>query len=87
MLDRRPEEFLTGKLEDNENFKCTPEYKTWLACQAGRFDITKSDYVREAVSFYSTLLTLSPRVRDLSLEGLRADPEFVRNILVLLEKV
>lgn len=87
MLDRRPEEFLTGKLEDNENFKCTPEFKTWLACQAGSFDITKSDYVREAVCFYSALLKLSPRVRDLNMDRLRADPEFVRNILVLLEKV
>ena len=87
MIDRNPADFLTGKLEDLESFKATPEFKQWLVCFADHFDRTRSEFVREAIINYATFLQICPELRGISVQRLRSKPDHVRKILVLLEEV
>ena len=88
-INTPPEYFLRGKskAELNENFKVTPEFQEWLREFSDAQNLGRSAYVREALCGWSTLVVIFPEMRSISLERLRNDPEFVRNILVLLKKV
>ena len=87
-INTPPEHFLrSSKSEENENFRVTPEFRDWLREFSDAQNLSRSAYVREALCGWATLVVLFPRLRSVSLERLRKDPEFVRNVFVLLEKV
>ena len=92
-INTPPEHFLKGgplsdsKSEEIENFRATREFKDWLKEYSDSHKLCRSDYVREALCGWSTLIRIYPELRSIPLANLRKDKEHVRKILVLLEEV
>ena len=76
-----------GERDTCATFKVTREYKAALRVVACEYGITDTCFMRDAITFYAALLKIHPDLRNVSMNKIRDEADYVRNILVLLEKV
>ena len=81
------EKFLQGDRNTCATFTVTREYKTALRVVACEHGVTDTCFMIEAITFYATLLKIHPDLRNASMNKIRDEAEYDRNVLVLLEKV
>ena len=88
LLGRNPEEFLkAGKLEDPDGYKATPEFKSWLDAFSVQCNKSRSEFMREAICMWATLLEIEPDLKSLTVQRIRDRKDYVGKILVLLKEI
>lgn len=68
-------------------FKCDERFNDWLCSAVGRSEMNRSEFMRQAIAVYGTLLSICPEFEAVTVERLQKSPALVRKILVILEEL